>query len=332
MKIKRIIQLFTLVLVLVFGFYLSSSAVEALEKVALTISPPINELILNPGSRSTSGLTLYNNSDSPVIVDLRASEFYPRGENGEVNISDEPLPQTKDWVTVYPQRIKIGPKKSRVVSYTIALPKNASPGGFYFAIVASSEGSKYQANEKKSVESGASVVSSVAELVMVRISGPVTYAAKITHFDIQDGKRLLNYGPVDLDIKIKNLSNVHSMFSNTVVVSNLLFPEKYKLNLKSERILPQAVRDFKAQVPNKWHLGYYKAVLTTTYGGGNNLERVILFWIVPLRELAVGGAVISLLFILIILLVRKNRRRQKEIEEMEQTVEKLEKIEKKLHN
>ncbi len=332
MKKVKVTQFLLWVLVTAFGLFIFSSPTQALDRVFLTISPPINELILNPGSRSTSGLTIYNNSDSPVIVDLRASEFYPRGEKGEVDISDEPLPQTKDWVTVYPQRVKIEPKKSKVVSYTISLPQNAPPGGFYFAIVASSEGRKYQANEKTAVESGTSVVASVAELVLVRVSGPVQYAARITHFDILGGKRFLNYGPVTFDIKVENLSNVHSMFSNTVLVSNYFFPEKYKLNLKSERILPQAVRDFRVTMPNKWHFGYYKATVLTTFGGGNNMGRTIVFWIVPVKEMAVGAALISLVVLLVYLLIRRSKKQAKELAEMQKTVEKLEEIERKLGN
>ncbi len=310
---------------------ISPSPVAAVGKFYVTISPPINELVLEPGSKSTYGLTLYNNSDKLVIVDLRASPFRPQGEEGEVNISDNPLPVTKDWVTVYPQRVMLGPRESKVVSYTINLPSTAEPGGFYFAIVASSEGERYQSNPQPAVESGTSVVASVAELVLVKVNGPVNYDAQITYFDTFNKKRFFNYGPVGLVIKVKNLSNVHALFSNKVEVKNILFPmEDYTLSLKAKRILPQAVRLFKTEMPNKWHFGYYKAIVTTTYAGGNDLRRVILFWVVPLREILAAASIVVVIIILIYLLIRQSKHRQEELEEMKETLEKLEEAEGKL--
>ncbi len=328
---KKINIFSSLIVAGIFFLLFTPSIAKGVENVSLTISPPINELRLEPGSKSTYGLSLYNNSSQPIIVNLRASEFFPEGDDGQVNISDESLPQTKDWITISPARVKLLPKKSKTISYTIALPKNASPGGFYFAIVASSTNHKYSGAEKKAVESGASVIASVSELVLVRINGPVNYNARISQFSTHNQKRFFNYGPVDLNIKIKNLSNVHSVFSNTVVVNNLIFPEKYVLHLKSQRILPQAVRLFKTQVPNKWHFGYYKAALTTTYAGGNNLQSVIMFWIVPVREIAIGLAVTALIILLIIILIKKSRQKEEEIKNIQKTVESLEKIEQELN-
>ncbi len=302
---------------------------KAANQVFLTISPPINELILEPGSKSTHGLSILNQADEPVTVDVRVSPFVPEGDDGQVNISDEALPNSQDWVTVYPNRFKLQPKESKVLSYTIELPDNASPGGFYFAIVASSSPSKYTSSGTD-VETGSAVVASVSELVLVRVNGPVSYNARIDSFDTADGRRFFSYGPVDFVAKIRNLSNVHAVFSNEIVVENVLFPKKYVLTMSSQRILPQATRKFTAQLPNKWHFGYYKASLTTNYAGGNNLQSVIMFWIMPVKEIVLGLSVFILVILLVIILVRRSHRKHEEIEQLQEAVEKLEKIEEQI--
>ncbi len=310
-------------------FFVFTAPVLAVNDVFLTISPPLNELILEPGSKSTHGLSLYNNSDSPITVDLRVSPFVPEGEEGQVNVADEPLPKSQDWVTVYPSRITLAPKESKTISYTIELPPNAPPGGFYFAIVASSAPRKYQ-SQGGQLESGASVVASVSELVFVKINGPVSYNAKIKEFDTANKKRFFFYGPIDFIVRIKNLSNIHTVFSNQIEVENIIFPEKYVLKMKDQRIMPDAVRKFTATMPNKWHLGYYKATLTTSYAGGNNLQNVIMFWIVPVKEITLILGGFALLLTLIIILTRRAHRRQEEMRQLQEAVEKLEEIEKKI--
>ncbi|NOY14687.1 MAG: hypothetical protein GXP43_00520 [bacterium] len=303
--------------------------IKAAESIFLTISPPINELILEPGSTSTHGLSLLNNSDSSITVDIRVSPFVPRGEEGQVNISDESLPDSEDWVVVYPGRITLEPKESKTISYTIKLPPNAPPGGFYFAIVASSSPHKYK-GQGSQLEGGAAVVASVSELVLVQINGPVSYNATIEEFNTSNKKRFFSYGPVDFVARIKNLSNVHTVFSNQIEVENIIFPEKYLLKMKDQRILPNAVRKFTATVPNKWHIGYYKATLTTSYAGGNNLQNVIMFWIVPIKEITLILAGFALILTLIIILTRRSKHRAYELRKLQEAVDRLEEIEEKI--
>ncbi len=324
---KNLTALFSIILFILFFF--PSSSLAANKEVFLTISPPLNELILEPGSKSTHGLSLYNNSNSPIIVDLRVSPFVPEGENGQVNVADEPLPKSQDWVTVYPSRVTLAPKEAKTISYTIELPSNAPPGGFYFAIVASSSPRKYQSHGGQ-LESGASVVASVSELVFVKINGPVSYNAKIEEFNTANKKRFFFYGPINFIARIKNLSNVHTIFSNQIEVENVIFPEKYVLKMKDQRIMPNAIRKFTAAMPGKWHLGYYKATLTSSYAGGNNLQNVIMFWIVPVKEITLILGGFALVLTLIIILTRKAHQRQEEMHQLQEAVEKLEEIEKKI--
>ena len=135
----------------------------------LTISPPVRELELPRGSSNSYQMSILNQGGSPVRLILRASPFIAAGDTGGVSVADEGLPLSQDWVIINPNILTLKSGERREITYTITVPKNAEPGGFYFAITALLAGKSGVSGKPANITSGAAVNLNVASLNLITI-------------------------------------------------------------------------------------------------------------------------------------------------------------------
>jgi len=291
----------------------------------ITISPPVRELELPRGSGNSYQISLVNQGEKPVRLILRASSFMAAGETGGVTVADEELPQSQDWVVINPNVFTLQPGERKEVNYTIAIPKNAEPGGFYFAITALLAGKTNLSGKASQVESGAAVNLNVASLNLVRIEGPVEYQAEITEFSTP--KTIFEYGPVPFTARIRNLSTVHIKPLLEVEVKNTFgLNDNQILKIRQQNILPQAQRKFETSFGGKWHFGRYAATLNALYGDGQTLSYTLFFWILPWKIILAVALAIAII-ILLILSIKRELDEKKILEEELKKVKQKDKTE-----
>jgi len=296
---KKSAQIFLIIitiflLTLVFKF--STQAQVTSDSTFLTISPPVRELELPPGSNNSYQVSLLNQSNKTLKILVRASPFAAVGETGGVDVSDNELPNTQDWVIVNPSILTLAPNERRNITYTITLPRNAEPGGFYFAITAQVT-SKIDMGPAGPAEtkSGSEINFNVASLNIVQISGKAVTDARISEFSTP--KKIYEYGPVPFVVRILNLGNVHIKPALQIDVHNtLLKGEKETIRLRLQNVLPGAQRKYEeVEYGGKWHFGRYIATLNGVYGDGQSLTYSLSFWIIPWRIIT---AVVLAIFII----------------------------------
>jgi len=244
----------------------------------ITISPPVRELELPRGSANSYQISLTNRSQKAVTLVLRASPFVAAGDVGGVNVADDPLPESQNWVIINPNVVNLEAGEQVDITYTILIPQNAEPGGFYFAITALLAGETNIVGQAGQTATGSAVDLNVAALNLITIEGPVDYDAQISEFSTP--KVLFEHGPVPFMARILNLSNVHIKPILEVEVNNTWGLEGTNLiHLEQQNILPQAQRKYEAEFGGKWHFGRYSATLNALYGNGETLSYTIFFWI-----------------------------------------------------
>lgn len=290
-----------LIVLLFLVFFLSLTTplkAQTNDSTGLTISPPVRELELLPGSSNSYQVSLLNLSDKSVRATLRASPFTPIGNRGDIQVSDDELDPSRDWIIINPSILTLGPKERKKVDYTIVLPHNASPGGFYFAIAALVTGAtQSKPTTPGAIESGSAVNFNVSSLNLIRIAGPVHYDALISSFTTP--KKLYEYGPVPFTAVLKNTSNVHIKPLVEVVIRNTLgIKEKTTISLRQQNILPGAERRYETEYGGKWHFGRYVATLNASYGNSQSMSHTLIFWILPWKIMA---AVLLAIVILLLL-------------------------------
>jgi len=280
----------------------------------LTISPPVRELELPRGSSNSYQMSILNQGNSPVRLILRASPFIASGDTGGVDVADDPLPSSQDWIIINPSILTLKSGERREITYTITIPKNAEPGGFYFAITALLAGKSGISGQPTDVASGAAVNLNVASLNLITIEGPVTYNAQITEFSTP--KAIFEYGPVPFTARIRNLSTVHIKPILEIDVKNTLdlLNDSETVHIKQQNILPQAQRKFEGEFSGKWHFGRYSATLSGLYGDGKMLTYTLFFWILPWKIILAVVLAIAII-VLLILSIKRQLDEKKILEE-----------------
>jgi len=270
----------------------------------LTISPPVRELELPRGSANSYQVSLTNRSNKTITLVLRASPFVAAGDTGGVDIADDPLPDSQNWVVINPGIVTLESGEQTDITYTIIIPPNAQPGGFYFAVTALLASDTSVGGQPNQITTGSAVNFNIASLNLVTIEGPVDYGAQIAEFSTP--KVLFEYGPVPFATRILNSSTVHIKPILEIEVNNTWGLESASLiNLERQNILPQAQRKYEAEFGGKWHFGRYSATLNGLYGDGRALTYTIFFWIMPWKIILVILLALAIITLLILSIKRQ---------------------------
>lgn len=260
---------------------------------SVTLTPPRFELIGNPGDTISEKIKVQNNSDVDVVYQVSVEDFKASGDEGSVDFVD---PTTSNntfslarWMTFEPSKFSVPAGQESVVNFTIHIPKDGEPGGHYGSVLVTRPG--------VSTPGGAAVDSTVASLILLRVSGSTTEKMSLESFGAENGYQ--QYGPVNFNMRFKNEGNVHVAPTGTIVISNIFGKKVKEIPLTPTNILPDAERVIKANWDSVHLVGRYTASLVVSYGSGNqSIAASTTFIVFPIWLLIVIIAVIGLIYLL----------------------------------
>ncbi|MFC1711693.1 hypothetical protein ACFLZ1_03855 [Patescibacteria group bacterium] len=277
---------------LLFAVLFLTPKISAQSSITLTAIPPRVEIKALPGETVQQTIKIRNDTDTELVTASEIKDFIVIDDSGT------PMPVEEDvsgrwsltsWVSMAPVKNILQPKEIAVIHLVITVPEDALPGGHYAMVL-------HEPSKEGLLNSGSSaeISQKVGTLVYLMVEGPITEKAELVKFT--PDKYFKEYGPVDFEALIRNLSDIHIRPITNIAVYNMLGQNSALLNLDEVNIFPFKTRSFQSQFPGKWHLGRYKAVLTAGYGTqGNKLTGVLYFWIIPWK--------LILLLVLVLLLV-----------------------------
>jgi hypothetical protein len=127
--------------VVFFSLFLSTSYAVWENRIDMGISPIRDEFSVTPGSSTKRTIKFYNNSASPSLVYI-TSEDCVQGENygapkcrayAGTWVSDPDHAST--WISIdWADRFTVPARSEKIVSYTVNVPSNATPGWHYGAV------------------------------------------------------------------------------------------------------------------------------------------------------------------------------------------------------
>lgn len=296
---------------------------------AISISPPVMEIDITPGSSVERTIEVGNETDEEKFYTVGIGKFEMVGEEGYQKFL--PTEEGDDfgvtsWIKYEENNIIVSSKGSKKFIFTIDVPGNADPGGHYASIYFSAG----QLTEEGADDSMVGVEAQIHSLILVRVAGDITEKAEIESFGIKDDRTSINRLPVALVWKLKNSGNVHIRAQGNIEIKDA-FGRRMELvdaNPKNYRALPGATRKIEAwwgdmsstgdggsdnffQKAGKefsnFAIGKYTAKLDIVYGEGNKnfLSKEISFWIIPWRILLLVSIVFVVLAIMIVLFVKR---------------------------
>jgi hypothetical protein len=198
-------------------------------------------------------------------------------------------------------------------------PINALPGGHYAMVLHTPEAFSVVST------TGASIQTQVGTLIYITVPGDIKQNATVQSFT---SPKFSEFGPIDFNTTIKNLSDIHIQPVGAINVKNWFGGKVAQLNLETTNIFPYTTRDLKSTLNKKWLFGRYQANLQAIYGNnGGLINATIFFWVIPWRLIILILVAITIFFILVKIFKNKPKisKPTDEVAELEKELEDLKK-------
>jgi hypothetical protein len=308
----------SVLLLLVFGV----DSTNAQEGLSLRISPPILEIEVEPGNTYSDYIKVENLDEfESITLYPQVVSFKAKGEEGAQEfIEDSEETSTyslSQWMNISTDTLEIKPLERVVLPFTINIPLDAEPGGRYGAVLLGN-----QPSTEEELANNVSLGAKSGTIILARIAGDITESAKINSFNTD--KDFYKYPPVDFELVVENTGNVHVKPLGAIEITNIFgkVVDEVTINEGLGNVLPDSTRKFSTTWDREgFTLGRYKAALSLKYGeqSENYMTDILTFWVVPVKEVAIGLAVLVVVILLIILLIKSyNKRIVKKAMEMQQ--------------
>jgi hypothetical protein len=206
---------------------------------ALTVAPAITEVELDPGTTIEREVTVFNETDQPITVSAQVESFIPQGERGAAQITNNN--QAVRWVQLEQSTLTVAPRTAQTVPVLITIPKTASVGGYYVAIL-------WQ--QSASGASNVNLNGRVGALLLITVKGEVKRSLSIDDFNIVSSGASESLRAV---VSIRNDGNVHVKPHGLLVIKNIFNRVVATVPINSEEgnVLPQSTRKFEVAWPTQ---------------------------------------------------------------------------------
>lgn len=292
-------------LLLTAGLYPSASLAQSR---GFTISPPSLKFSIKPGAKAERIIKVTNNSDSKLDFVITVEDFVVTDKNGTPELLPPgTLPNNRyaasTWSAAIPESFSVEPGKSQTTTLYLQVPKDANPGGRYFAVAIR------PTNGGTLSSSGASVNTVIGTLVYLTVEGKVTESAKIVNFF---AKSLFEYGPIPLVTEIRNFGDLHITPKAEVKIKDLFGKQVFSLALDNLNIFPGQSRIYKNSWETKWLFGRFTANLEGYYGLTDKLPLTasLSFWVIPYKLITV--VLLAIVIAVVVFFYFKKRKEDKE--------------------
>lgn len=297
--------------VLLMGFVLVASLVVSLGRVGaqdstdaqggsgLSISPTRTELRIQPGQSDKIEVSIRNVTRGAIIAKPFISDFESDDDTGEprlyTNTDKRNSATISEFVTGL-EDISLAPGENKNLTYSVSIPENAAPGGYYGAVTFRAVPANQAALESGEV----ALTANVASLVLIEVPGDITEQIQIDRIVVKKDDKAGSFftgKPSRASITIKNNGNSFSKPFGTVTLSNMSGKQvdSYELNDATPRgnILPRSSRAFTNEINNISKPGRYTLTANISHGsGGEVITQKVSFWYVPVWLIAAIAVVI----------------------------------------
>lgn len=197
---------------------------------AITITPTSIDKVINPGEALKGQTQVLNQADSPFDYKVYAAPYSVTGE--EYDPSFTPIPgatNVASWFKLKAAKTRLDAYTTSALDYTITVPANAKPGGYYAVIFAETE--------SKVEGTGVTTQKRVGTVAYIRVAGDAVEQGGVASWSVPwfqepnllQTLRLENTGSVHYSATIK--TTVKDVFGST------------KLSYAQKRnVLPEKIR------------------------------------------------------------------------------------------
>lgn len=287
---KRLLYTLPLVPLIMVGswFGYNSFVTAQVPGQGLEVSPPSQEISIEPGKTTSVKATLRNKSNKAIDIDVRIEDFTAKGDEGQIELTKDSPYSVASWTDVTPATFTLQPGEEQEVTASITAPADAAGGRF---------GSFVFGNKAEGANLNEAVLSQeIASLFLVKVSGPVDEKLEIKSLS---APQFSEFGPVPLDVTFANSGNVHVKTFGLINITDMFGRKVADLVVPGTNVFPNAERVVQAQLEKKLLFGTYKATAIMYYGVQNqSILATTSFFVFPVRIAAAVLVVLVLLYLM----------------------------------
>lgn len=204
---------------------------------AMTISPVRLEISGDPGATVGGFFKVINDEAEEKTLYTVFQNFEAMGETGSpsfVTASDG----LATWITA-PEKITVAPGETKIVDFSVTVPADAEPGGYFSAIFL---GTNPPAENPNQLSIGARI----GTLLLFRVSGDVEEGASLLEFATKDSKKWFSALPINYYYRFQNTGADRVMPKGELVIKNTFGMETKVQNANPVQgnVLPKSIRRF----------------------------------------------------------------------------------------
>ncbi|HEU0051226.1 MAG TPA: hypothetical protein VFQ60_04190 [Patescibacteria group bacterium] len=301
-----------------FVFFIVLGFTIARPLFAFSLSPAINDISLQPGGIYSGIISVMNDTDAEETYYLSIQKFLPKGDAGQEEFL--PIWETSGlpkWIYLNAPSVTLKAGESRSVPFTIRVPANAVPGGYYAAL--------FFSNRPPIMGPQGRVVTGArtGSLILLTVEGRLVKKLALQSFALETATQLRSL-PAGFETVLENQGNIHVIPDGKITIKNYFgyTAAVLPLNPDGARVLPNSTRRFssvwQSAVPLNgngfWHhaaeelrnfaIGRYTATLQLQGPGSENVQPTSLVFYVWPWELLMCLAGFFVLLIVCIRLYR----------------------------
>lgn len=257
----------------------------------LEVSPPSQEVQVDPGKTSVVKAKLRNKSNNALPIEVHIEDFTAKGNDGQIALTADSPYSISSWTVVSPKTFILAPGAEQEVTATLNVPRQAA-GGHFGSFV-------FGVKPDKQNRNAASVSQEIASLFLVRVSGPVDEKLAIKDFSAREYSE---FGPVPFKMTFANTGNVHVKTYGLINVTDMFGKKVADIVVPGENVFPNAERVVTSSLDKQFLIGPYTATALMYYGSEQtqSLSKTTTFVVFPTR-IAIGIFV----FLFVLFLMRK---------------------------
>ena len=286
---KHLIYSAIVLVAAIFSFGLiNNTYAEDKPTVTISISPTRESADLKPGDSFTGSFRVASIGTAAFDYTISAKPFTVTDRNYSFNYGESnEFTNTEDWVVFDSTSGHLEPNSVDRIYYTIHVPHDATPGGHYIALLASTKGGE---------DAMINVESSVALIVYLTVEGEINRSGDIIENNIP---QFYLTGPIHVDSLVKNTGNIQGEATYEVEIRNFFTNEIAYTNQENPAtaiILPKTERFSTSNWDGAPALGIFKVRQTIKFLDKVSTEEKIVI-ICPLWLIFIIVFVIALLIV-----------------------------------
>jgi len=252
----------------------------------ITMSPTTVSQVIQPGTTVDGNFLVIDQGKSAYNFQVYATPYHVIGEDYTPDFTILPnAPKVVSWFKFSTAGESISPGQTKSVGYSITMPKNTTPGGYYAVAFA----------ETKFPQSGNSITLNerVGEVFYIEAAGPVVKKGQLLTWSVP----FFQKPPLTSTMRVEDSGGINFPTTINVKVEDAFGQAKYTL-ATVKQILPQTIRRIIVPWALTPSLGLFKVTGTVSFlSTRTTLPTRWVLVMSPTVQLAFG--LIALLIILI---------------------------------